>query len=123
MTPGEELVITATVANSGKFEVENLELNIERLPTGWSVSVNPDKLSSLAPRGEEKIEIRIEVPDDAPSNQYDFSVSAKTMNRSTGETVEVQVAETSNNLMVWIGVVAVFTGAVVVLIYARRKWM
>lgn len=120
--PGKELNITANVKNSGTEKAEDIEINVEDLPYGWSAFPNPDSISSLFTGEGEEVDARIVIPDDASAGHYEFSIEANSDAVSGSETFEVRIEETSSNNMLWIAtmIIAVLVIAGVMIKFRRE---
>ena len=119
---GEELHITATVANTGTLAAEDVELGVTGLPYGWSAFANPDTISSIDPGEEVEVDVTVVLPEDASPGRYEFSVSASGGGREASKGFEVRVEEASGSPILWILAImfALVVVAVIMVKFRRR---
>lgn len=119
---GEELHITATVANTGTLVAEDVELGVTGLPYGWSAFANPDTISSIDPGEEVEVEVTVVLPEDASPGRYEFSVSASSGGQEASKGFEVRVEGASGSPILWILAImfALVVVAVIMVKFRRR---
>ncbi len=100
---GEELHITATVANTGALTAEDVELEVTDLPYGWSAFANPDTISSIDPDEEVEVDVTVVLSDDASPGRYEFSISASDGDQEASKDFEARVEEVGGGSQIlWI---------------------
>lgn len=100
---GEELHITATVANTGALTAEDVELEVTDLPYGWSAFANPDTIPSIDPDGEVEVDVTVVLPEDAAPGRYEFSISASDGDQEASKDFEARVEEVGGGSQIlWI---------------------
>lgn len=66
---GRDKIVTFTLENPGTAAVSNIVLSSEE-PDGWDVKFSPDKVVSLEAGENERIDVTIEVPENAQEGDY-----------------------------------------------------
>lgn len=98
---GEEIHTTAMVSNTGTQPAEDVELNVKDLPYGWSIFINPDKISSIDAGEKTNVDVIVVLSDDAAPGRYEFTITATSGSYSASKSFEVRVEETGSSQILW----------------------
>jgi len=121
-TAGQAKKVQVTVVNNGTAPIQNVSLSSTGLPSGWTVTYNPDKLDSIDPGTQRQVEATLTPAPKAIAGDYSITLSATSTQASINKDFRVTV----NTPTIWgwvgIGVVVVVVGGLVWLFqsYSRR---
>jgi Predicted membrane protein len=115
---GQETSFPFTLVNAGAAPAEDIEMSASA-PTGWTVTFDPETVSSIAPNALSEVNVKIKPSEQAVAG--DYVVTVKASGGTVAESAQFRVTVKTSSLWgaVGLGVIAV---AVLVLVVAIMRY-
>jgi uncharacterized membrane protein len=121
-TAGQAKTLQVIVANTGSAAVQNLSLSATGLPSGWTMTFQPDKVDSIDPGTVRQVQATLTPAPKAIAGDYSISLSASSTQASINKDFRVTVETPTIWGWVGIGIVVIVVGGLVWMFasYSRR---
>lgn len=121
-TAGQAKTLQVIVANTGSAAVQNISLTATGLPSGWTMTFQPDKVDSIDPGTVRQVQATLTPAAKAIAGDYSISLAASSTQASINKDFRVTVETPTIWGWVGIGIVVVVVGGLVWMFasYSRR---
>lgn len=121
-TAGQAKTLQVIVANTGSAAVQNISLTATGMPSGWTMTFQPDKVDSIDPGTVRQVQATLTPAAKAIAGDYSINLSASSTQASVNKDFRVTVETPTIWGWVGIGIVVVVVGGLVWMFasYSRR---
>ncbi|MFI5266551.1 MAG: NEW3 domain-containing protein [Chloroflexota bacterium] len=121
-TAGQAKTLQVIVANTGSAAVQSISLTATGLPSGWTMTFQPDKVDSIDPGTVRQVQATLTPAAKAIAGDYSINLSASSTQASVNKDFRVTVETPTIWGWVGIGIVVVVVGGLVWMFasYSRR---
>jgi uncharacterized membrane protein len=106
---GKDNFSTFTVKNTGDSPLEKIKFryNIRGMPSGWRVTFKPEDQATLAPNGEQVVEMNIKPSEKTIAGDYEINLSVETESLNASDSISLRVTVLTPTIWGWLGVIIV----------------
>jgi len=105
-TSGDDNYFSIVIINNGSAELENVSFvsKAKDRPSGWSITFNPEEISSLPLGSQREIEVNIKPSGKTIAGDYMVTMEAETESNYAWDNLEVRVTALTPTIWGWVGV-------------------
>lgn len=104
-TAGKDNNFSINLVNGGTAALDNLNFSADK-PEGWTVTFNPEKVTSVDP-GATKVETVVIKPPEGKTVAGDYVITLHASNDKVNQTMQVRVTVLTPSIWGWVGIIII----------------
>jgi len=103
---GQDSHFAVVVTNSGSADLEKVTVSCPATsrPSGWTVTVNPDKIDLLKPGDSKTVDVTLRPSDKSIAGDYMVTIQAEPEARNAFTNIQIRVTALTADVFGWIGI-------------------